>query len=100
MADCVNVYIRDDTYAWVPARLVSQDDKEAKVSIPQYDSEELILSDAGEGATGFKDATIKLKDYPNNTVPLQNVNKEGKLAEVDDMCDLPYLHEVSNLNFN
>lgn len=95
MAESVNVYIRDDTYAWVPARLLEQDKTTAKVSIPQYDSEEQILSDGGEGATGFKDATIKLKDYPNNTVPLQNTNKEGKLAEVDDMCDLPYLHEVS-----
>jgi hypothetical protein len=95
MSESVNVYVRHDVHAWVPARLISQTKDTAEVSIPQYDCEENILSDGGEGASGFKDATIKLKDYPNNTVPLQNTNKEGKLAEVDDMCDLPYLHEVS-----
>jgi myosin heavy subunit len=95
MAEAVNVYIRDDVHAWVPARLLEQDDKTAKVSVPQYDCEENILSDGGEGASGFEEKTIKLKDYPNNTVPLQNTNKDGKLSEVDDMCDLPYLHEVS-----
>jgi hypothetical protein len=95
MSEAVNVYIRDDTFAWVPARLLEQTKDTAKVSIPQYPNEESILSDGGEGASGFKDAVVKLKDYPNNTIPLQNTNKAGKLAEVDDMCDLPYLHEVS-----
>jgi hypothetical protein len=94
-AEAVNVYIRDDEFAWVPARLLEQSKDTAKVSIPQYDAEEQILSDGGDGATGFKDAVIKLKDYPNRTIPLQNTGKTGKLKEVDDMCDLPYLHEVS-----
>jgi hypothetical protein len=90
-----NVYIRSDEFAWIPARLVSQDKDTAKVAIPQYEAEEFILSDGGEGATGFKSAVVKLKDYPNRTIPLQNTGKTGKLKEVDDMCDLPYLHEVS-----
>jgi hypothetical protein len=90
-----NVYIRSDEYAWVPARLVEQNDKEAKVAIPQYEAEEFILSDGGKGASGFKSATVKLKDYANKTLPLQNVGGDGCLVEVDDMVDLPYLHEVS-----
>jgi hypothetical protein len=89
-----NVYIRSDEFAWVPARLVSQDRETAKVAIPQYASEELIMSDGGKGAVGFKSAIVKLKDYPNMTLPLQNTGSDGCLKEVDDMVDLPYLHEV------
>jgi hypothetical protein len=90
-----NVYIRSDEFAWIPARLVSQDKDSAKVAIPQYESEEFIMSDGGKGAVGFKSAVVKLKDYPNSTLPLQNTGADGTLTEVDDMVDLPYLHEVS-----
>jgi hypothetical protein len=90
-----NVYIRSEEYAWIPARLVQQDKTQAKVAIPQYDAEEFIMSDGGKGATGFKSAMVNLKDYQNNSLPLQNVSPDGTLKEVDDMVDLPYLHEVS-----
>jgi hypothetical protein len=63
--------------------------------LPQYESEEFIMSDGGKGAVGFKSAVVKLKDYPNSTLPLQNTGADGTLTEVDDMVDLPYLHEVS-----
>jgi hypothetical protein len=89
-----NCYIRSDEFAWIPARLVEQGKDTAKVSIPQYAAEEFILSDGGKGASGFKAAVVNLKDYPNRSLPLQNVGKTGSLTEVDDMCDLPYLHEV------
>lgn len=89
-----NVYIRSDEFAWIPARLVSQDKDTAKVAIPQYEAEEFIASDGGKAAVGFKSAVVKLKDYPNHTLPLQNTGKDGTLMEVDDMVDLPYLHEV------
>jgi hypothetical protein len=90
-----NVYIRSEEHAWVPARLVEQDKEVAKVSVPQYEAEEFIASDNGKAATGFKSATIKLKDYHMRTLPLQNCNPDGTLLECDDMVDLPYLHEVS-----
>eukprot|EP00980_Cylindrotheca_fusiformis_P004145 scaffold909_cov135-Cylindrotheca_fusiformis.AAC.2 len=90
-----NVYIRSDEFAWIPARLVSQDAETAKVAIPQYEAEEFIMSDGGKAAVGFKSAVVKLKDYPNMTLPLQNTGSDGTLKEVDDMVDLPYLHEVS-----
>jgi len=92
-----NVYVRSDKFAWIPARLVSKDKDTAKVAIPQYEAEEFIMSDAGKAATGFKSAVVKLKDYPNHTLPLQNVGKDGVLTEVDDMVDLPYLHEAAIL---
>jgi hypothetical protein len=90
-----NVYIRDDEFAWIPARLIEQNKDTAKVAVPQYENEESILSDGGKGAIGFKSMTVKLKDYAAQTLPLQNVGKNGVLKEVDDMVDLPYLHEVS-----
>ena len=90
-----DVYIRSEEYGWIPARIVEQDKNTAKVAIPQYDSEEHIMSDGGKGAVGFKSAIIKLKDYANNVLPLQNVGADGKLNVADDMVDLPYLHEVS-----
>jgi hypothetical protein len=93
-----NVYIRCEEYAWIPARLVEQDSTSAKVAIPQYENEESIASDGGKGAVGFKSAIVKLKDYQNHSLPLQNVGNDGSLKEVDDMVDLPYLHEVSSRN--
>ncbi len=90
-----NVYIRSDEFAWIPARLVEQDKETAKVAIPQYESEEFIMSDGGKGAIGFKSAIVKLKDYQGRALPLQNCGSDGTLKEVDDMVDLPYLHEVS-----
>ncbi len=92
-----DVYIRSDDYAWIPARLVSQDATTAKVAIPQYESEEFIMSDGGKNAVGFKSAIVKLSDYVNQVLPLQNVSASGTLKEVDDMVDLSYLHEVSTI---
>lgn len=92
-----NVYIRSDEYAWIPARLVEQDKETAKVAIPQYEAEEFIMSDGGKAATGFKSAIVKLKDYAGRTLPLQNCGPDGTLKEVDDMVDLPYLHEAAIL---
>jgi len=92
-----DVYIRSDEYAWIPARLVEQDKTTAKVAIPQYESEELIMSDGGKGAVKFKSAIVKLDDYVNNVLPLQNVGPNGDLTEVEDMVDLAYLHEAAIL---
>ena len=39
--------------------------------------------------------TVEMKDYPNSALPLQNVDEHGNLNEVEDMVDLPFLHEVS-----
>lgn len=90
-----NVYIRSDEFAWIPARLVEQDKETAKVAIPQYEAEEFIMSDGGKAAVGFKSAIVKLKDYQGRALPLQNCGPDGTIKEVDDMVDLPYLHEVS-----
>lgn len=41
------------------------------------------------------DLTKETAKYPSQHLPLQNVNNEGELQVVEDMVDLPFLHEVS-----
>ena len=90
-----HVYIRDDNYAWIPARVEKTDDDGiAHVVIPEYKDERSIQSDGGRRAKRFRKETVKLADYPNRALPLQNVDEKGNLNQVEDMVDLPFLHEV------
>jgi hypothetical protein len=89
-----NVYIMHKNYAWVPARLLSLEGDKGVVSVPQYADEASILTDNGEGATSWEEKTVSVKGYPGGTFPMQNVGEDEKLNEMQDMCDLPFLHEV------
>jgi hypothetical protein len=91
-----HVYIRDDKYAWIPARVekTSDDGSTADVVIPEYKDERSIQSDGGRRAKRFRKETVNLLDYPNKALPLQNVDEKGNLKEVGDMVDLSFLHEV------
>jgi hypothetical protein len=91
-----HVYIHDDKYAWIPARVerTSDDGSTADVVIPEYKDERSIQSDGGRRAKRFRKETINLSDYPNKALPLQNVDERGNLKEVGDMVDLSFLHEV------
>lgn len=99
------VYIASDEYAWIPARRLlgssqDEDDDEtmtATVSVPRYKDEQSILSDGGRSAKSFDQLKISLKQYPNQALPLQNVTEEGILLAVEDMVDLPFLHEAAIL---
>ena len=62
------------------------------VQVPSFARQEDIQSDGR--ATGHVEQTILLKDYPGQTLPLQNVDEQGVLQQVEDMVDLPFLHEV------
>jgi hypothetical protein len=88
-----NVYVMDKEFAWIPARLVSQDGDKATVSIPTYSDEASILTDGGKGAKSWREETVSLKHYPGKSLPLQNM-KNDALNERQDMVDLPFLHEV------
>jgi hypothetical protein len=108
------VYILDGNYSWIPAQVTnrtkhgdSQDGKHQviHVSVPQYKSEQAIQCDGGRTARSFQKMEINLSDpknlakYPSQHLPLQNVNNEGELQVVEDMVDLPFLHEVSDTLF-
>ena len=93
-----HVYIRSTDYAWVPARLLESDGATtATVSVPLYASEQDIQSDGGRGARRSETRSVQLADYPSGALLLQNVDEEGHLREVQDMVDLPFLHEVSSV---
>jgi Myosin head (motor domain) len=92
-----NVYIMDKKYAWVPARLIESSGDKATVSVPNYDDESKILSDGGKGAKSWSEEKVSLKHYPGKSLPMQNVDKSGQLTMVDDMVDLPFLHEAAIL---
>lgn len=91
-----HVYVKSDEHAWVPARLLESDGEKATVSIPQYKNEQAIQSDGGRGSKSSNKVVVDLKDYPTRTLYLQNVDEEGNLREVEDMVDLPFLHEVGS----
>ena len=84
------VFIKDPELAWMPARLLNMTGDKATVSVPSY-TNEVDIDMGGKGANKWSDRTVSLKDYAEygKQLPLQN-NKV-----LDDMVDLPYLHEVS-----
>ena len=92
-----HVYVKSRDFAWVPARVLETDDTTATavVSVPVYKDEQAIQSDGGRGAMKSETTTVHLADYPSGALLLQNVDEEGHLRQVDDMVDLPFLHEVS-----
>lgn len=95
------VYIFSSDYAWVPARLVKTDNetKSAVVSVKRWKEENEIQSEGGrlDTARDVERVEISLSDYADGVLPLQNVEENGKLREVEDMVDLPFLHEAAIL---
>ena len=89
------VYVKSGEYSWRPGKLLEQDGTTAKVSVPKFPSEQDIVSGQTNHSTETLD--IKLKDYPNKTLPLQNVDEKGEFKPVIDMVDLMYLHEVRHI---
>eukprot|EP00977_Amphora_coffeiformis_P010867 scaffold2554_cov156-Amphora_coffeaeformis.AAC.4 len=81
-----NVFIRSDEYAWLPARIVEQNEEEALVQV--FD---LVEEGGGprDSTAAPRETVVQLRDYPpQNALPLKNVNEYG------DLIDLPFLHEV------
>ena len=66
----------------------------AVVSIPQYKHADAIVCDGSRTALRFVKQTVDLTNYANRALPLQNVDPEGNLTPVEDMVNLPFLHEV------
>jgi hypothetical protein len=106
-----HVYIHSEEYSWLPARVVDYpSNNEVLVSISYIPSEESKQQQQYNPTTisntkaipSYKKGqtqTISLKDYPNRSLPLQNVNEEGTLQQVEDMVDLSFLHEVCYIYF-
>jgi hypothetical protein len=83
------VYIRDEEHIWVPGRLIDNNTTttgKATVQVPV----DVHLSTTGH----CQEETVDLAHFPNKVLPLQNVNENGEINEVEDMVHLPFLHEV------
>lgn len=77
------VYVYDLEDGWIEARLIEQNGADAQVEVDVDGSKQMC--------------TVDLKQYPEQVLPLQNVDENGKLTTVEDMVDLPYLHEAAIL---
>lgn len=42
-----------------------------------------------------KEETVDLSSYPNQCLPMQNVDANGNLENYKDMVELCFMHEVS-----
>jgi hypothetical protein len=92
-----HVYIKDATSSWIPAlQMKAPSNGKATVKVPEFRSEQDILSTMPNWPTTIEgeSVVIDLKDYPNQVLPMQNVDANGRLEEYKDMVELPYLHEV------
>jgi hypothetical protein len=94
------VYIKSDQHVWVPALQVKTDNptNTATVFIPNYKNEQDMLTLRSSNLSGKQSdqkVLVDLKQYPNNVLPMQNVNANtGSLEDYKDMVNLPFLHEV------
>lgn len=91
-----HVYLFDSVNSWIPCQVVERKSSTGVVvSIPEFRNQQAIKCDGGRSALRKKNKTIDLTTYANQALPLQNVDENGRLKQVEDMVDLPYLHEVS-----
>ena len=106
------VYVKSAEFGWLPAKIANtpaDGPGKVKISIKKYVDDEQIPS--CEVTTSQKkrskrdkkiqtiEIDINLDDYTDKVIPLQNVDEDGKLKEVEDMVDLSFLHEVSTLSW-
>lgn len=93
------VYIKSADHSWIPALLLKTYNGKATVAVPKFPNEQEMLScPKTTGNIRYHDnQMIDLCDYPNNALPMQNVDSNGSLEDFKDMVDLPFLHEVRSL---
>ena len=101
MVEGTPVYIRDAQYSWIPATIESpQDDKhrvKVAVRLPS-DWEECTIIPSNRSVQSIDlHRIVKLTDYPNNELPLQNIFAANDAAGKNDMADLTNLHEAAIL---
>lgn len=100
------VFIRDQSYAWIPGSVVFVKDGQAfvRVELPNdwhsttalcQDSgleelEDALMEDGEKKPNAFR--AVPLAQYPNQQLPLQNT-----CGSKSDMVDLPQLHEAAML---
>lgn len=87
------VYLKSVDHTWIPALQLKTHNGKATVSVPNFKDVNDVLQCESKGRY-HENQIVELKDYPNNVLPMQNVDSSGNLEEYRDMVDLPFLHEV------
>lgn len=112
VSNAASVYIKDDAYSWLPARIfekgkdgtvkvtitIPQDWRETTVLSPDstvLDLEEAMAQPGTEILVVYR--TVDLCDYDRGELPFQNLDVRGNLLGKRDMADLPFLHEAAIL---
>jgi myosin heavy subunit len=103
------VYIKDEAYSWLPAKILrfmdsKQDKVEVLLTLPKDWHKHTVLSEYStiveleEGTVSSMKRIVSRRDYPNGSLPLQNPSSiDGVSPGCRDMADLPYLHEAAIL---
>jgi myosin-5 len=101
MTEGTPVYIRDAHYSYLPAIISSpQDDKhrlKVQITLPSDWNQYTVLPPKSSTITTAEERIVKLTDYPNNELPLQNITKNGDDSGKNDMADMEHLHEAAIL---
>ncbi|KAL7508418.1 hypothetical protein ACHAXN_005483 [Cyclotella atomus] len=100
MTEGTPVYIRDAHYSYLPAIISSpQDDKhrlKVQITLPSDWNQYTVLPPKSS-TIAAEERIVKLTDYPNNELPLQNITKNGDDSGKNDMADMEHLHEAAIL---
>lgn len=88
-----HVYLRSAQHGWVPALQVKVDGNKANVCRPVFKSEKDLMSCPKKQKLAPNEL-VDLRDYPNQCLPMQNVDANGHLEDYKDMVQLPFMHEV------
>jgi hypothetical protein len=92
------VYIRSSEHSWIPALQlkVHPCGTKATAALTKFRDEEGMphCAKASKKYGYQENQVISLKDYPNNVLPMQNIDCKGCLQDYMDMVDLPFMHEV------
>eukprot|EP00804_Cyclotella_cryptica_P008849 CCRYP_013082-RA/>CCRYP_013082-RA protein AED:0.07 eAED:0.07 QI:484/1/1/1/0.91/0.92/13/136/1750 len=101
MLEGTPVYVRDTHFSWVPATIESPEDDKKRVKVRvrlPSDWEECTVIPPGRSIENIDlDRIVKLTDYPNDELPLQNIFSALDTVGKNDMADLTHLHEAAIL---
>ncbi|KAL7470374.1 hypothetical protein ACHAXS_010605 [Conticribra weissflogii] len=106
MTPGTHVYVRDAHYSWIPATVLTHPDSlasptprlQVQINLPPDWEDRTIVPKGGDPSSIKLERTVKLSDYTNRELPLQNLEKDGKtVMGKNDMADLPNLHEAAIL---
>ena len=87
------VYVKDTTFAWIPATIVACERDRALVAIDLSEDWQYTTEGAPNPSKHKEERWVTLDDYRDRMLPMQNVGYRS----TRDCADLPHLHEAAIL---